>query len=61
MSGKVLKAERIKANISQGRLAKALGVDPSLLSKIENEQANVTEDLEKLYLKKLKELKNSEG
>ncbi len=57
MDGKTLKIERIRADIPQRKMAEALGVDPSLLSKIENNKANLTEDLEKLYLKKLRELK----
>lgn len=58
MNGERLKIERIKADIPQQRLAQAMGVDPSLLSKIENNRVNITEDVEKLYLKKLRELKN---
>ncbi len=57
VDGKTLKIERIRADIPQRKMAEALGVDPSLLSKIENNKANLTEDLEKLYLKKLRELK----
>ena len=61
MNGKTLKIERIRADISQREMAEALRVDPSLLSKIENNKANLTEDLEMLYLKKLRELKHEKS
>ena len=61
MDGKTLKIERIRADIPQRKMAEALGVDPSLLSKIENNKANLTEELEKLYWKKLRELKEKKN
>lgn len=61
MNGKLLKWERIKADVPQWELAKAMGVTPSILSMWERERANIPEDMEKLYLIKLRELKNSEN
>ena len=57
MNGKALKIERIKADISQRKMAEAMGVTPAIVSMWERERVNIPEDMEKLYLKKLRELK----
>lgn len=58
MIGKTLKIERIRADIPQWKLAEAMGIPQSLLSMMENGRATLSEDTEKLYLRKLKELKS---
>ncbi len=58
MIGKTLKIERIRADIPQWKLAEAMGIPQSLLSMVENGRATLSEDMEKLYLRKLKELKS---
>ncbi|MDI9607548.1 MAG: helix-turn-helix transcriptional regulator [Atribacterota bacterium] len=58
MIGKTLKIERIRADIPQWKLAEAMGIPQSLLSMMENGRATLSEDMEKLYLRKLKELKS---
>lgn len=58
MNGKTLRLERIRADIPQWKLAQAMGVTPSILSMWERERANIPEDMERLYLTKLKELRN---
>ena len=57
MSGKNLQIERIRAGIKQYEMVEALKIEQSLLSKIENDRINVSESMEQLYLKKLRELK----
>ncbi len=61
MSGKTLKIERIKADVPQWKLAEAMGIPQSLLSMMENGRATMSESMEALYLKKLKELKPERG
>ena len=61
MSGKALQIERIRAGIKQYEMAEALKVEQSLLSKIENDRINVSESMEQLYLKKLRELKEKKN
>ena len=61
MSGKVLKIERIKADIPQQEMAEAMGVTPSIVSMWERERVKIPEDMERLYLKKLKELKSEKN
>jgi len=61
MSGKNLQIERIRAGIKQGELAGALKMDRTLLSKIENDRINVSESMEQLYWKKLRELKEKKN
>ena len=61
MSGKVLKIERIKADIPQKEMAEAIGVTPSIVSMWERERVKIPEDMERLYLKKLKELKSEKN
>ena len=58
MIGKTLKIERIRADIPQWKLAEAMGIPQSLLSMMENGRATLSEDMEKLYLRRLKELKS---
>ena len=57
MSGKNLQIERIRAGIKQGELAEALKMDRTLLSQIENNRVEISEDFEKRYLARLRELK----
>jgi predicted transcriptional regulator len=60
MSGKNLKLTRIRYEIPQWRLAQAMRITPSLLSAWENERVQIPEDKERLYLKKLNDLRESE-
>jgi len=61
MSGKNLQIERIRAGIKQYEMVEALKIEQSLLSKIENDRINVSESMEQLYLKKLRELKEKKN
>jgi DNA-binding transcriptional regulator YiaG len=60
MSGKNLKLTRIRYEIPQWRLAQAMRITPSLLSAWENERVPMPEEKEKLYLKKLNELRKEQ-
>lgn len=60
MSGKNLKLTRIRYEIPQWRLAQAMRITPSLLSAWENERVPIPEEKERLYLKKLNELRNQQ-
>jgi len=61
MSGKNLQIERIRAGIKQSDLAEALKMDRTLLSKIENNKIEISEDFEKQYLARLKELREKKN